>query len=337
MDSAAFSETDLAIPLRAHLIWFGSSFPWVNVLAVRSAALLGGFDEVVLHHDSDLSGTPHYQELVSTPRVSLRPLDVPALLARCAPYGAGLLAVFQRLRTPATRSDLVRFALLYCEGGVYLDIDTVTLRSFAPLCTGVRAFCGVERIVYPASVRSSRSLPVKLAALARSELRDWMRRLPRGWALFRRIEGMYPLAANPAILASAPRCAFITQAIEAMLRIPEAEQPLPNVIGPHLLQHMVATYHEPDLAVHGPEVFFPLGPEISQHWFRLSRRVNVDEVLSPQTRLVHWYGSVHTKHLVPAIDPAYVRQHAQTQLFSALVSVFLPTCLPTCSPERLPT
>jgi hypothetical protein len=315
-------SSSVRIPLRAHLIWFGSSFPWANVLAVRSAALRGGFEQVVLHHDSDLSATPYYRELIETPGVELRALHVPALLERCAPHSAGLAAIFARLRTPATRSDLVRFALLYCEGGVYLDIDTVTVASFEPLCREPNAFCGQERIVYPASVRASRDPRVRLGALARDAVRDLLRRAPRGFALWKRIESWYALAANPAILASSPRTRFITEAIERMLEIPADQQPRPNVIGPHLLQHMVATYRGSDLAVHAPEVFFPLGPEISEHWFREARHVDLAQVLSPDTRLVHWYGSVRTKHLVPRIDPDYVRAHAQHQLWSALALPF---------------
>ena len=41
-------------------------------------------------------------------------------------------------------------------------------------------------------------------------------------------------------------------------------------------------------------------------------------MLRPSTRVVHWYASVKTKHLVPRIDEAYVEEHASTQLFSAL-------------------
>jgi len=260
---------------------------------------------------------------VTTPRVALRKLDIPALLARCPLHSQELLELFGRLRTPATRSDLVRFALLYAEGGVYLDIDTVTLRSFAPLCENVNAFCGQERIVYPLSVRSSRSARIKLVALARTQLRSALRNLPNGHTIFRRIQGLYALAANPAILGSAARSPFIVQSIEHMLQIPPDEQPLPNAIGPHLLQRMVASYRGDDLTVHPPQVFFPLGPVISAHWFRMRSRAKLDDVLTAETRLVHWYGSVHTKHIVPLIDPDYVRRHAVTQLFSAMALPFV--------------
>lgn len=310
------------IPLRAHFIWFGQQFPWVNVLAVRSAALRGGFSEVVLHHDSDLSQTPFYRELVETPLVRLSRLDLAALWERCAPFSRELGQLFSRLRTPATRSDAVRYSLLYSEGGVYLDIDTVTLRPVAPLCAGVTAFCGQERIVYPASVRRSRDPRIRLAAFGRSNLRSVLRMLPNGWRAFRRVEHLYPLAVNPAVLASSARGPFISEAMRRMIALPPASQPRPNVIGPHLLQGLVASECSHDIMVHPPETFFPLGPEISTHWFRKANPEDLARIVAPSTCLVHWYGSVRTKHLVAKIDPDYVRAHARQQLFSALALPF---------------
>jgi hypothetical protein len=315
-------EANTRIPLRAYFIWFGRHFPWVNLLALRSAALRGGFEQVVLYHDSDLAGTPYYRELLETPRVTLERLDIAALLERCAPHTEALREVYGRLRTPAMRSDLVRLALLYGQGGVYLDIDTVTLASFEPLCREPSAFCGQERIVFPASVRASRNRAVILGAQLRSRLRDVLRLVPKGYRLFRAIEGIYPSAENNAILASARRGPFIETLLCKMRELaPDAQRAL-YVIGPHLLQRTVASYRGTDLVVHPPEVFFPLGPEISEHWFRKVRNPDLDQVLSPSTVLVHWYASVRTKHLVPQIDAAYVRYNAKQQLFSALALPF---------------
>jgi hypothetical protein len=310
--------TPFDIPRTAHFVWFGTSFPWANVLAVRSAALAGEFAEVVLHHDSSLEGTPYFAVLVETPKVRLAPLDMPALLARCAPYAAELRGVYDRLRTPATRSDLARYAILYTEGGVYLDIDTVTVASFIPLCEGVSAFCGLERIVYPGTVRRSKNPFVKARAWALGETRNLFRLVPRGYRAFRHIERFYPLAANPAILAASRDSKFLAALLEQVIRTPAERQPEPCVIGPHAIQAVVATYTTSDLAVHPPEVFFPLGPEISQHWFRTVRRADLADVLSPSTRLVHWYASVRTRGVVPLLDPDYVRRNAATQLWSAL-------------------
>ena len=49
--------------------------------------------------------------------------------------------IYERLRRPAERSDLLRFELLARHGGVYLDADFECLRSIEPLLAGVTFFC----------------------------------------------------------------------------------------------------------------------------------------------------------------------------------------------------
>ena len=66
-------------------------------------------------------------------------------------------------------------------------------------------------------------------------------------------------------------------------------------------------------------MFYPLAPEISEHWFRTVRVVRLNEVLSADTRVAHWYASVRTRPLVAQISPRYVREHRGRQLYSALV------------------
>ena len=93
----------------------------------------------------------------------------------------------------------------------------------------------------------------------------------------------------------------------------------PYALGPDLLQDVVADDRPDDLVVHHPEVFYPLPPEISEHWFRAGDTVQLDAVLSAETRVVHWYASVRTKSRVALITPAYVGEHHTRQLYSALV------------------
>jgi hypothetical protein len=303
----------MAIPLRAHFIWLGAELPWVHVLAIRSAAERGGFDRAVLHHDEDLSGAPHYPALRAIERLELRRLDVRALLDRCDPFAPALAPLYQRLPSPPIRKDLIRLVLLYLEGGVYLDLDTVTVASLRGLCEEAEAFCGEERIVYPGAVRHSRNPGVQLLALLRNGVRDVLGVVPNGWALFRGVERWYPRAANGAVLASAPRGRFVTPAVQVRT----------CGIGPHLVQEMVARLGRDELAVHPPPVFYPLGPELSRHWFYLrAGQARLERVLLPETRVVHWYGSVGNQKLTSAIDPDYVRANAGRQLFSELALPF---------------
>jgi hypothetical protein len=314
----------MAIPLQAHFVWFGAALPWVNVLAVRSAAERGGFDRVVLHHDEDLTAAAHYRALADIPGVELRRLDVGQVIERCGRFSAALSPIFERLPAPAMRADLVRLAILYAEGGVYLDIDTVTVRSLRALCAQAEAFCGDERIVFPAAVRRSWNPGVHALAALRNGVRELLSHVPGGWAAFRAVEGCYPRAANNAVLASAPAGRFVTRALARLCELPPEVQTRRCGIGPHLVQDIAPELAPPALVVHPPPVFYPLGPEISRHWFHVRGGAgsSLAKALLPDTHVVHWYGSLRTRVLASRIDPDYVRAHAACQLFSALALPF---------------
>lgn len=310
------------IPPVAHFIWYGSRFDWVSALAIRSACARGDFERVVLHHDSDLTRTPHWAALLDLPQFEARALVPDALFERAPVDTEGLLRLHDGLTAPNARANVVRAAILSREGGVYLDLDTVTVRSIAPLLDcGV--FCGHERIIFPAALFRARS-PILLARAGLfAAWRGACRMLPGGWRAFRRVEHWYPLAVNNAVLGAAPDHPFMKGLLTAMLEVPESRKRVPYALGTHLLQDRVAAYAGHDLVVHPAEVFYPLGPEISQHWFRKSAPPPLDDVLHPETRVVHWYASVRTKRLVPKIDPEYVRRNADRQLFSALARPFV--------------
>lgn len=311
------------IPRIAHFIWFGRQFPWVNVLAMCSAAKRGGFERIVLHHADDLSHTPHWEAVRRIPGLEPRRLDVQILLGQTGPLAEQLLALYDRLTAPAARANMARAAILWLEGGVYLDLDTVTLESFAPLCTDSPIFCGVERIVFPEWVMRSRNPLVWGRALLRTATRDALRRLPRGWRLFRRIETRYPVAVNNAVLGAAARHPFLEDLMRRMVSLPPERQLVRYALGTQLLEQAVREYRDEDLLVYLPATFYPLGPEISEHWFRRTTDPDVTAVLASDTRVVHWYASVRTRRIVPHIDPEYVRRNADRQLFSALALPFV--------------
>lgn len=305
------------IPPLAHFIWFGPAFPWLHRLAIESALKNGGFEQVVLHHDQDLSGQPHFQGLVQHPRFEARRMEVARV---CAPLaqGAALHRLLDSLSSPSARANLVRAALLCEHGGVYLDMDTVTLAPLDALRAQADVFCGEEHVAFPATTMRSLHPGRWAKAWALTALRDGVRRLPDGWQYFRKLQALYPTAVNNAVLAARPGHPFVEGLLEAMLALPARRQKRRYALGTHLLQQQVAAYGGDDLQVHPPEVFYPLGPELSQHWFRRCRSPRLDEVLSPQTRVVHWYASVRTRRFVDRIDPAYVQDHQTSQRLSAL-------------------
>lgn len=232
--------------------------------------------------------------------------------------GHALEALYRRVDSPVMRTDILRAAILYLHGGVYLDTDTITTATLRPLLDA-RQFVGSEFIVWPHAVRTSRSPAVWAVHLTLDLLRKLLRWMPHGWKLFRRIEGLYFRGINNAVMGAEPHSRLFAEYLHAMLALPPARQTQPYALGPDLLQVVVDRYGQDDLIVQAPRVFYPLPPEISEHWFRISRGVALDAVLSAETRVVHWYASVRTRSRVAQITPDYVRKNRNLQLYSMLV------------------
>jgi hypothetical protein len=309
------------IPPTAHFVWLGPKLPWVYGLALRSAAERGGFERVVLHGTDDLSGSDGFALAHSDGRVELRRLDPRSALWWISPRGGELVELYSRLREPAARSNMLRLAILAAEGGVYLDTDTITVDSFAPLLDA-GAFCGLERVALPATTRRARTPGPWLKAGARLLVRDLLRRAPGGWQGFARIAGRFPAAANNAVLGARAGHPLVQGMLERMVELPPARQLARFALGTGLLQDAVAAYDGADLELHPPERFYPLPPEISEHWFRLETPPDLCAVVRRSTVCVHWYASVRTKRVIPNIGASYLRANAGRQLFSALALPF---------------
>lgn len=295
--------------------------PWPYVFGVLSAAERSGLEEIVLHHTDALDDDARRRALERCPRVRLARLDPIACLTdagQALGAGEGLAAIYRAVDSPAIRVDILRAAILYLSGGVYLDLDTVTTASLLPLL-GTAHFVGCERIVWPHFVRRSRSPVVWSRALALDLLRNVLRRAPRGWQMFRRVERFYHRGINNAVMGAEANSRLCAAYLRAMLAVPPERHAKLYALGPDLLQDVVDHFPGDDLTVADPHVFYPLPPEISEHWFRVTRHVRLEAVLPAQTRVVHWYASVRTRSRVAAMDPRYVREHRHRQLYSALV------------------
>lgn len=311
----------MTIPARIHFVWIGPRLPWAYVFAVLSAAEKSELPEIVLHHTDTLEEDAGLAALRQAPRVRLSRIDPIACLTeagRKLGAGEGLTAIYERLTSPAARTDMLRASLLYLEGGVYLDMDTIATNSLLPLLDAGQ-FVGCEFIIWPHFVRASRSPALWTRSFVLGLVRKFMRYVPNGWKKFRRIEKFCYRVVNNAVMGASAGSPLLADYLRAMLTLPPERQTQLCALGPDLLQDVVGRYAKGDLIVHEPQVFYPLPPEISEHWFRIGRGVRLDAVLSPETRVVHWYASVRTKSRVALIDPDYVREHRESQLYSALV------------------
>lgn len=317
----------MPVPGILHFCWIGPELAWAHGFALLSAAAQSGLREVVLHHTDDLADGPVPRALARV-GVRFRRLSPPALLApvqAALKLDDALTRLYARLQSPVQRADLLRAAILYAEGGVYMDVDTLTTAPLAPLLNASQ-FIGAERIVWPHWVYQSRSPLVWSKHLGLDVLRKALRRAPGGWRAFRAVEGWYVPSVNNAVMGAVPGAPLFAAVLRAMAALPDHETPGPYALGPDLYQTLLDAAPMPGLVIHEPACFYPLPPEISEHWFRSCRNapVAVGRVLSPQTRVAHWYGSVRTKPYVARISPDYVRAHRRTQLYSALVCALLP-------------
>lgn len=316
------------IPRVLHFIWLGTEFPWLNALAVASAAEQGGFERIVLHTDC-----PPEVVLANAGLRRLRTLEVRAVDLRAIALAAG--RVFERVRTlyeamtsPAARSDVLRALILEGEGGVYLDLDTVTVASFQPLLQRCGAFVGQERICFPNWTFERPSLLGVARAYVLSAARYVLASTPRGYRFFRGIAHHYRLAVNNAVLGSEAHHPFTEAYVTAMLELPIEQAARRYAVGPHLLAGVCRrlTGSERSLELLESNVFYPLPPVISEHWWKDTASPALSEVISTETLVVHWYASVRSKRLARRVDAEYVRAQQHRQLFSRLAARYLSAC-----------
>ena len=311
----------MPIPARLHFCWIGTSLPWAYAFAVLSAAEQSGIPEIVLHHTDLLEEGGPLHALRAAPGVRLSRIDAEACMAHAdevLSLRGALEALYRRLDRPVMRSDVLRAAILFLEGGIYLDLDTVTVGSLLPL-TWSRNVVGSEVIVWPAAARASRSVLVLTCHLSLDLLRKGLKRMPHGWRAFRRVERLYPRSVNNAVMGAEQGSAVFADYLRSMTRMAPEQQRRLYALGPRLLQEVALRHGPALLTIEEPRVFYPLPPEISEHWFRTVRSVRLQRVLQPETRVVHWYASVRSRNGIARITPDTVRENRERQLYSALV------------------
>jgi hypothetical protein len=326
------------IPNRYHFIWFGREFPLTHALAIRSVALTCAPEAVTLHATDDLVGQPHFDALAAAlPNFAARRVDLGALLAGGdVPEAARLRQVWGELleqRRWAALSDILRYLVLYREGGVYLDLDTITVRDLRPLLREP-GFCGRERILVDAAVHRRRSPWRYLRTVPLDVARFICSRTERGIRDFSRIAALYPAAINGAVLALAP---LHPVAREALRRVPDL---VPHIerrrpaIGPDLLQDLIdGGEGRSDVTVFGPSHFYPLGPQMATQLFRVRRSARdleraIRDCIAPDTYVVHWYND-GLKSLPRPPDRESITSLADRQIFSRLALPFLSPQTPS--------
>jgi len=118
--------------MKLHFINTGYEFPYLYYLAVVSAEKIHSVDEVVLWSTTEIKDN-HYFDLLKD-RIEIKSPEIPPIpnLHRAKERYHGVNT--ERVHI-AVLADILRWKILYEEGGFYLDLDTFSLRNMA-LCLG---------------------------------------------------------------------------------------------------------------------------------------------------------------------------------------------------------
>ena len=331
------SERVPHIPRRYHFVWFGSRFPVSNRIAIESCVRHCRGAEVILWHSDELSQHASYRELLEL-GVRAERLDesVFDLGARANPPFdvARLQQIWRSVSSHVSRSNLARAIVLYRHGGIYLDMDVLVVRDFDRY-RNYPAFVGSEHIVWPGWALRGASLQRFVLSPLLDLLRKLTVALPEGERLFQRTSGWYPKAVNGAVLGARAGHAFLAELLRQTARVPEEEWPLKHRLGTHVLQRTVEAYPGVDLMILPPEAFFPLGPEVSRHYFRHRTRpeLSARRIVRPETSALHWYSSVSD---ITAFSRDELRELEQRTVYGHLCAEYIAAAaelLRTALPE----
>lgn len=316
------------IPSTAHIIWLGRSLPPIPYLAARSALDRGGFSAVILHGDAvELAQDPAVIDLqkrgATFSHVRSEALFGPSLRRAIGDAGAEQLRGNWRLLTaPAMRADVIRLIVLYREGGVYLDADAICVRDVTDLLQNP-GFAGFEHIALPDHVRSSTN-PLRWAkAGGLMALRDVLSRIAVGPKLFDALQSQFTLAVNNAILGATPEHPTITAALADAASLPPDRAATLYELGPRLLQRVTQNQSNDQFKIHGPDVLYPLPPEMSQHYFRPCPASVDSQLITDAARVIHLYDSVARRRLGRPLDATWVLSQRDRTPFGRLVAPWL--------------
>jgi hypothetical protein len=321
------AEEEQTVPNHFHFIWFGSELPDFGKIAIRSALEVNRGATATLWHDGSLEMGSELR-MMGHRGLQVRKISLEALLFEVQEIDPSLnvdhfARLYRCLEAPAARANLVRLLVLFLHGGIYLDTDTLCVQDLTPL-RSYAAFCGTERILWPAG--KSRA---DLQAIALAEARRICASIPRGYRLHRKFTHLYSVAANNAVLGATKHHPFLNFMLHRATAVDEGQWTRRFRMGTHLLQECLRDHGrlrgEEGARVRqlSPEHFYPVGPMISRHYFKdYDDPAEVSaELVGPDTYVIHWYASV--ANLKP-LNYEYIRRHDSRSVYSHLCRGFAP-------------
>jgi len=294
---------DVLIPNKYFYIWTGSSFPYLNLLAVKSLLLADDSATAVVFIVGPEPQNDNFENLRSLERVSVVAIEPDAVFSQLPAEVKSAGTIFHKIpeSSASARSNILRYALLYLYGGVYLDFDTVVTRSLSDLAA-LQCFIGEENVWVGDEDRVAGKWWVCVYPRNLFWLTSWLlRRADSAWfsgklqiaRTLKKTDALWSKKQpNNAVMGAIPESPFIRELLLACL---DTDFTVRYATGPTLVSQVAENF--PHLVSVLPvNYFYSVAPGESFRFF-----ADQTLVLTPEAYLIHYAASNHKK-LIPAID-----------------------------------
>lgn len=312
---------DVLIPNQYFYIWTGSSFPYLNLLAVKSLLLADNSATAVVYIVGPEPQNEIFENLRDLERVSIVGIEPEGIFSQLPSDIKGVGTIFHKIpeSSASARSNILRYALLYLHGGVYLDFDTVVTRSLSDLAVH-QCFIGEENVWVGDEDRVAGKWWVCVYPRNLFWLASWLlRRADSAWFsgklhIARALEKTDAIWSkkqpNNAVMGAVATSPFIRELLLACL---DTDFTVRYATGPTLVSQVAA--HFPHLVSVLPvNYFYSVAPGES---FRLFADRTL--TLPPEAYLIHYAASNHKK-LIPTIDATCLWTRSTHTVMAELVA-----------------
>lgn len=304
---------------RFFYVWSGENFSFVNLLSIASVLSHHPEARICVVVDA-YPNSSYFDELRSHPNVDLRLVDPDVLFSQLPAEFEHVESIFHSLPKGAlsARSNIIRYALLYLHGGVYLDFDVLLLKPFTSLLANT-SFIG-EEIVWAdnhARLRGSRSIFLHpqniLWAFTQLVLRFdsfvFRGRLQIGHLLHKSFRLWSRRQLNNAVMGSVAESQFLSL---VLWHLRDADPEIRYSTGPTLVQK-VAELKNHEATILPTEAFYCVPPGQS---FRMFRDEQLE--LHPEALALHYVASNHVQE-IDALTPSRVSSLTDTSIMSSVL------------------
>lgn len=267
----------------------------MNRLAVESILQSNPGAQVTIHFENPPDNAD-WRALQS--KVRFKAIDLPELLASLPASMASVVPVLEGISSGylAGRANILRYLILYREGGIYIDFDTITVRDYRPLLSHP-AFIGEEAVFRYDDDRVAGNfkpgiIPHGIFFGLSYYLSYWnCRYLGDSRAingLNRALMGLWSdRKLNNAVLGCEAGNAFFARAIAL---VPETDPKIKYALGPILMNRTWATDAADRMRRLGADHFYFIPPSQTYRFF-----YGPAPALPPDAFSMHWCSSNHKK------------------------------------------